>query len=107
MRILQALLIIIILGLQIRLWVGPGSVAEIQRLEEAIVSQEEENRVLEKCNQELLVEVEELKNGTDAIEEMARHDLGLIGEGETFFMIVDDTGNIDDENGLHDKTRCE
>ena len=107
MRILQALLIIIILGLQIRLWVGPGSVAEIQRLEEAIVTQEEENEVLEKCNQELLVEVEELKNGTDAIEEMARHDLGLIGEGETFFMIVDDTDTNDHENGLHDKTRCE
>lgn len=107
MRILQALLIIIILGLQIRLWVGPGSVAEIQRLEEAIVSQEEENMALEKCNQELLVEVEELKNGTDAIEEMARHDLGLIGEGETFFMIVDDNENNNIENGLHDNTRCE
>jgi len=107
MRILQALLVIIILGLQMRLWVGPGSVAEIQRLEEAIVSQEEENRILEECNQELLVEVEELKNGTDAIEEMARNDLGLIGEGETFFMIVDDSDNNDSENEIHDSTRCE
>jgi len=84
MRILQGLLIIIILGLQIRLWTGPGSLAEMSRLEESIAAQEEENAELE-----LLTEVEELKNGTDAIEEMARNDLGLIKEGETFYMIVD------------------
>lgn len=89
MRILQGLLIIIILGLQIRLWTGPGSLAEMSRLEESIAAQEEENAELESRNLELLTEVEELKNGTDAIEEMARNDLGLIKEGETFYMIVD------------------
>jgi cell division protein FtsB len=89
MRILQVLLILIILGLQIRLWVGQGSLAEISRLDGAIVVQETENAALENRNQELLTEVEELKNGTDAIEEMARRDLGLIKEGETFFMIVE------------------
>ena len=109
MRILQALLVIIILGLQVRLWVGPGSIAEIQRLEEAIATQEEENRTLEQCNQALIIEVEELKNGTDAIEEMARHDLGLIGEGETFFMILDDNEreSKDSEDAFSTNSQCE
>ena len=89
MRILQGLLILIILGLQFRLWIGSGSLAEISRLDDAIADQETENSALENRNQELLMEVEELKNGSDAIEEMARQDLGLIKEGETFYMIVE------------------
>ncbi len=89
MRILQALLILIILGLQVRLWIGPGSLAEIDQIEVAISTQETENVSLEARNRSLLTEVEELKNGTDGIEEMAREDLGLIKEGETFYMIVE------------------
>lgn len=89
MRILQGLLVLIILGLQFRLWVGPGSLAEIDRLNDALEQQEAENAVLNARNRELLQEVEELKTGTDAIEEMAREDLGLIGDGETFYMIVE------------------
>jgi cell division protein FtsB len=89
MRILQALLVLIILGLQVRLWTGPGSLAEISRLNDSITLQESENSVLQDRNSELLYEVDELKTGTDAIEEMARQELGLIKDGETFYMIVD------------------
>lgn len=89
MRILQSLLILIILGLQVRLWTGAGSFAEVDRLNKAIAVQEEENTALQGRNEELLREVEELKTGTDAVEEMAREDLGLIKEGETYYMIVE------------------
>jgi cell division protein FtsB len=76
MRILQGLLIVIILGLQIRLWTGTGSIAEISRLNESITVQGVENTELQNRNRELLTEVEALKDGTDAVEEMAREDLG-------------------------------
>jgi cell division protein FtsB len=89
MRILQGLLIVIILGLQIRLWTGTGSMAEISRLNESITIQGVENTELQNRNRELLTEVEALKDGTDAVEEMAREDLGLIKEGEKFYMIVE------------------
>jgi len=89
MRILQVLLVFIILGLQLRLWSGAGSLAEISRLKDSIAEQESENAILQSRNNELLHEVEELKTGTDAIEEMAREELGLIKDGETFYMILD------------------
>jgi cell division protein FtsB len=89
MRILQGLLVVIILGLQIRLWTGSGSLAEISRMNESIITQEAANLELQSRNRELLTEVDALKDGTDAVEEMAREDLGLIKEGETFYMIVE------------------
>jgi len=89
MRILQGLLVVIILGLQIRLWTGSGSLAEISRLNESIVTQETANSEFQRRNRELLTEVDARKDGTDAVEEMAREDLGLIKEGETFYMIVE------------------
>jgi len=100
MRILQGLLILIILGLQLRLWIGPGSLAEMSRLDEAISVQERENSILAERNEALLVEVEALKTGTEAIEAKAREDLGLIKEGETFYMIVEPE-KPDPQTGIH------
>ena len=44
---------------------------------------------LREGNRDLEVEVLDLKNGTEAIEERARSELGMIREGETFYIIVD------------------
>jgi len=105
MRILQGLLVLIILGLQFRLWIGPGSLAEIDRLNQDLDEQAAENAILEARNLELLQEVEELKNGTDAIEELARQDLGLIKEGETFYMIVEPENEEPTRAGQQDSNR--
>jgi len=105
MRILQGLLVLIILGLQFRLWIGPGSLAEIDRLNQDLDEQATENAILEARNLELLQEVEELKNGTDAIEELARQDLGLIKEGETFYMIVEPESEASTRAGQQDSGR--
>jgi cell division protein FtsB len=37
----------------------------------------------------LEIEVHDLKNGLEAVEERARSELGMIAEGETFFMVID------------------
>ena len=63
--------------------------AEISRLNESIITQEVSNSELQSRNRDLLTEVDALKDGTDAVEEMAREDLGLIKEGEIFYMIVE------------------
>jgi cell division protein FtsB len=90
LKILVAVLILIFIGLQYRLWIGDGSFADMDRLEQQVSIQESENNELEERNDALLREVEELQTGMDAIEEHARNELGLIREGETFFLIIEE-----------------
>lgn len=89
MRWLIAGLMICLIFLQYRLWVGDGSLAEVVQLERKIELQTAENQRLEERNQQLAREVEELKTGLKSIEARARQEMGMIKEGETFFMVVE------------------
>lgn len=90
MKWLLGTLLIVFLVLQYRLWIGEGSLAEVARLEREIEQQQLDNEQARERNRTLAVEVEDLKTGLDAIEERARQDMGMVGEDETFFMIVED-----------------
>lgn len=89
MKVLLIVFLILFVGLQYRLWVGEGSLAHRHELEKKIEQQQAENEVLRERNRILGLEVEALKNGLDAVEERAREEMGMIREGETFFMIVE------------------
>lgn len=89
MRLLLVLLFMILLGLQYRLWVGPGSLAQASSLQGRIEAQQHENAESSHRNQAMYAEIEELREGDEAIEEQARTDLGMIREGETFYLIMD------------------
>ncbi|MBB3167935.1 cell division protein FtsB [Simiduia aestuariiviva] len=89
MKWILSLLLILLAALQYRLWVGDGSYAEMARLEAAIERQRAENDKMRERNRVLAVEVRELKNGLDAIEERARLEMGMIKEGEAFYMLVE------------------
>lgn len=89
MKWLIAILILLLLGLQYRLWVGEGSIAHRIELQKKIEQQQAENALLKLRNERLALEIESLKNGTAGVEERAREELGLIKEDETFFMIID------------------
>jgi len=90
MRWIVAVLILIILGLQYRLWFGEGSVEQIVQLQREIDKQKIENANLEEHNRILMAQIRELKEGTESIEAKARTDMGMIKEGETFYFITDD-----------------
>lgn len=90
MRVLTTLACIALVSLQVRLWAGDGSIAEVWRLERAIERQTVENDGLSARNQRMVAQVHNLKNGLDAVEDLARRELGLIGPGETFFLVVED-----------------
>ncbi|GLS26014.1 cell division protein FtsB [Marinibactrum halimedae] len=77
------------MGLQFRLWVGDGSFAHVDRLAKQIDTQQAENERMLKRNQDIAVEVDALKNGLDSVEEKARHEMGMIKKGETFYMLVE------------------
>ncbi|HEY3700388.1 MAG TPA: cell division protein FtsB [Spongiibacteraceae bacterium] len=89
MRWLNILLLVLLTGLQYRLWVGPGSWAQVASLKREIEQQREHNSHLVARNQMLEGEVLSLKSGYEAIEEHARNDLGMIKRGETFYLVVD------------------
>lgn len=90
MRWVAGLLALLLVGLQLRLWSDEGGLPEVWRLEAAVAEQRAANAGLAERNRALRAEVEDLKRGLDAIEERARSELGMIGEGETFFLLVDD-----------------
>lgn len=91
MKFFLATLIMITIALQCRLWIGDGSIAHIVRLNNETVTQESENERIQAQNTLLAAEVAILKNGTDGVEERARQQMGMIKEGETFFLIIDET----------------
>lgn len=92
MRLLIGILLILFCLLQYRLWFGQYSVTDyLQRLDE-IATQRASNQELQKRNRMLMADVTDLQQGLEAIEERARNELGLIGEDEVFFRIVQTEG---------------
>ena len=75
--------------LQFQLWIGDDSVRSLNLLENQVAEQKSINMSLEDRNKKLEIEIVDLKTGVDAIEERARSELGMIEQGETFFLIVE------------------
>jgi len=75
--------------MQFQLWLGDDSVRTLNLLNEELVAQEDINTALEERNRLLEVEVIDLKTGLEAVEERARSELGMIEEGEIFYLLVD------------------
>ena len=98
MRLLLLLLAGLLLVLQYRLWVTEDGWREVWALRDAIGQQLEENERLEQRNGQLEAEVDDLKEGLEAAEEIARTDLGMIGPGETLYQVAaPDGGDRDAE----------
>lgn len=90
MRILLAILVVLLLALQYKLWFGDGGLLKVRELQEAVEAQQQENAALRERNGALAAEVKDLKTGTAAIEERARTELGMVKEGETFYQVVEE-----------------
>ena len=97
MKILLAVLIIILFGLQYKLWFGDGSLSEVVQLSRELEAQKTRLRELEERNRILEAQVLDLQNGLDAFEEKARNDLGMIKQGETFIQLIPPVEDGDDE----------
>lgn len=89
MKWLLVILSVLLLALQYRLWIAEGSWAHVARLDRSIAEQEQTNKRLRERNRQLATEVKALKHGLDSIEARAREDLGMIKEGETFYMMIE------------------
>ena len=88
MKILVSILILLLIGLQYKLWFGDGSLSEVVQLSNELELQKQKLSELEERNRILEAQVLDLQNGLDAFEEKARNDLGMIKEGETFIQLI-------------------
>jgi len=82
-------LLILLGGLQYRLWFGEPNLRQNWQLQQDIAEQQSANARLSERNKQLEAEVVDLKRGEAALEERARNDLGMIRNGETFYQLVD------------------
>ncbi len=89
MRFVLIFLVVLLLWLQYELWVGKGSLTEVHDLTAVIEIQKKENEQLKERNESLAAEVKDLKSGMEAIEELARSEMGMIKKDEIFYQIVD------------------
>ncbi|CAI8403436.1 MAG: cell division protein FtsB [Oceanospirillales bacterium TMED33] len=85
--ILVGLGILLVLS-QYQLWLGTGSISELQRLTDELEKQELENQRLASRNDELVSEINALKTDPQAIEELLRSRFGYVKEGETFVRLL-------------------
>mgnify|MGYP000672188459 CR=1 FL=1 len=89
MRWLLLALVLILALFQYWFWLGEGGLLKQSALEKQVLEQRQENAILKERNAALEAKVRYLKDGLEGIEERARHDLGMIKEGETFYMLPD------------------
>ena len=89
MRVVTLILIVLLLLLQYPLWLGKGGWLKVWDLNRQVEAQQQANRQTQARNALLDAEVRDLKQGTEAIEERARSELGMIRRDEVFFQILE------------------
>jgi cell division protein FtsB len=89
MRAVTLILIVLLLLLQYPLWLGKGSWLKVWDLHRQVETQQQINLQTKTRNAVLDAEVRDLKQGTAAIEERARSELGMIKRDEVFYQILE------------------
>ncbi|MBE0468589.1 MAG: septum formation initiator family protein [Methyloprofundus sp.] len=89
MKFLIVILLIFIALLQNRLWHGDGGIAQTQQYQRQLKALQKQLAIKQQRNDVLKAEVQDLRKGQEAIEEIARYDLGLIKKDETFFQVIE------------------
>jgi cell division protein FtsB len=93
MRAATLILVVLLLLLQYPLWLGKGSWLKVWDLNRQVEAQQRINLQTKSRNALLDAEVRDLKQGTAAIEERARSELGMIKRDEVFYQILDNPSN--------------
>ncbi len=89
MRLILICLTALLILIQYPLWLGKGGwlrVWDLSRQLDGALAKEQE---LKARNDKLASEVQDLKEGTGAVEERARYELGLIKENEIFVQVLE------------------
>jgi len=88
MRLITVALALLLLLIQYPLWLGKGGWLRVGELEKEVAAAQEKNDGLRQRNAKLASEVNDLKDGTGAVEERARYELSMIKQNEIYVQIL-------------------
>ena len=88
-RLILIVLTVMLILIQYPLWLGKGSWLRVWDLSRQLDSALAKEQELKERNAKLASEVQDLKEGTGAVEERARYELGLIKDNEVFVQILE------------------
>ena len=89
MRLILIVLTALLIMIQYPLWLGKGGWLRVWDLSRQLDTALEKEQELRQRNEKLAGEVQDLKEGTGAVEERARYELGMVKEGEIFVQVLD------------------
>ena len=88
MRYIVYGLVVLLIAIQYPLWIGKGGWLHVYQMDKEVQTQEAKNRELENRNNKITGDVNDLRQGTKAVEERARIEHGMVKESETMVRIV-------------------
>jgi cell division protein FtsB len=88
MRLVTAVLIVLLALIQFPLWWGHGGWLRVHELQQQLAQQVQKNADAKVRNERIQGEVQDLQNGTAAVEERARYEMGMVKDGEVFVQFV-------------------
>ena len=88
MRLITIFLAVLLLLIQYPLWLGKGGWLRVWDMDKQVVAAQQKNAELMARNAKLESEVLDLKEGTGAVEERARYELGMIKSDEIFIQVL-------------------
>ncbi|CZP57471.1 Cell division protein FtsB [Legionella pneumophila] len=89
MRPIFIILIVALVALQHKLWLGDGNIIQWIKLEKKLEAHKSQNDKLAARNKALEADIKELKSGDQALEEQARYELGMIKQNQVYYQFVD------------------
>jgi cell division protein FtsB len=92
MRLITVCLAALLLIIQYPLWLGKGGWLRVSDMEAQVAVAHKKNDELKARNAKLESEVRDLKDGTGAVEERARSELGMIKQNEVFVQVLGPNG---------------
>lgn len=95
MRLLTLILVSLLVLIQYPLWLGKGGWFRVSELDKQVAAVQEKNALLKARNAKLDSEVQDLKIGTEAVEERARFELGMVKKDEIFVQILDEGSKVE------------
>ncbi|MGE8490859.1 MAG: cell division protein FtsB [Paraburkholderia nemoris] len=88
MRLVTAVLIVLLALIQYPLWWGHGGWLRVHELQQQLAQQLQKNADSKLRIERIEGEVQDLQNGTAAVEERARYEMGMVKDSEVFVQFV-------------------